>query len=349
MGAGLRHPLRRPARAGAAPHTNSVELGGEARRPSDPATIWSDLRRHSDPSCGVCGVPDRGVGLTRGAPHTRSGLRVFRVPGGLPGVTPDGDGGRGWMAAGDPAGGLCSSLRRPGALPAQRPAVVPCGAILQINTSHQTRGTQQRSPGCCSLWPHVCAVPGHEMESQGAAVHTEAGVGLCTEATAPHGAPVRACREGALSGGLFPTCPLPRAGGSVGPVAAEVLRVRTQTHGGKSRRCFARRRAAALWAAGPRSPGSVGEPLTGLLPATGRAPQVPVLHAVHLPALSALSPGLPVRQTRKTCSVGGTPRGHSRSAGRLGVAALRFASVAPTPLWVHAWTWPPGHRHDSEL
>lgn len=38
---------------------------------------------------------------------------------------------------------------------------------------------------------------------------------------------------------------------------------------------------------------SVDEPLAGLLPAAGGAPHVPVLHAVHLPALFALSPGLP--------------------------------------------------------
>lgn len=48
---------------------------------------------------------------------------------------------------------------------------------------------------------------------------------------------------------------------------------------------------------------SVSETLAGLLPATGRAPHVPILHAVHLPALLALSPGLPVRQARKRRSV----------------------------------------------
>lgn len=47
----------------------------------------------------------------------------------------------------------------------------------------------------------------------------------------------------------------------------------------------------------------VNEPLAGLLPAAGRAPHVTVLHAVHLPALLALSPGLPVRQARKQYSV----------------------------------------------
>ena len=48
---------------------------------------------------------------------------------------------------------------------------------------------------------------------------------------------------------------------------------------------------------------SVSEALAGLLPAAGRAPHVPILHAVHLPALLALSPGLPVRQARKQQSV----------------------------------------------
>ena len=48
---------------------------------------------------------------------------------------------------------------------------------------------------------------------------------------------------------------------------------------------------------------AVSETLAGLLPATGRAPHVPILHAVHLPALLALSPGLPVRQARKQQSV----------------------------------------------
>lgn len=38
---------------------------------------------------------------------------------------------------------------------------------------------------------------------------------------------------------------------------------------------------------------SVNEPLAGFLPAARRAPHVPVLHAVHFPALLALSPGLP--------------------------------------------------------
>lgn len=38
---------------------------------------------------------------------------------------------------------------------------------------------------------------------------------------------------------------------------------------------------------------SVQEALASLLPAAGRAPQVSVLHAVHLPALLALSPRLP--------------------------------------------------------
>lgn len=49
--------------------------------------------------------------------------------------------------------------------------------------------------------------------------------------------------------------------------------------------------------------GSVQETLAGLLPAAGRAPHVAILHAVHLPALLALSPGLPVRQARKRRSV----------------------------------------------
>lgn len=53
---------------------------------------------------------------------------------------------------------------------------------------------------------------------------------------------------------------------------------------------------------GRRPWGSVGEALASLLPATGRAPEVPVLHAVHLPALSALSPRLPVTQMRTTYS-----------------------------------------------
>lgn len=57
---------------------------------------------------------------------------------------------------------------------------------------------------------------------------------------------------------------------------------------------------------GRRPWGSVGEALADLLPATGRAPEVPVLHAVHLPALSALSPRLPVTQMRTTYSAGGT-------------------------------------------
>ena len=48
---------------------------------------------------------------------------------------------------------------------------------------------------------------------------------------------------------------------------------------------------------------SVGETLAGLLPAAGCAPHVAILHAVHLPALLALSPGLPVRQARKRRSV----------------------------------------------
>lgn len=52
-------------------------------------------------------------------------------------------------------------------------------------------------------------------------------------------------------------------------------------------------RVAVGWRLGRRLRGSVGEALAGLLPATGRAPEVPVLHAVHLPALSALSPRLP--------------------------------------------------------
>lgn len=51
---------------------------------------------------------------------------------------------------------------------------------------------------------------------------------------------------------------------------------------------------------------SVSEPLAGLLPAAGGAPHVPVLHPVHLPALSALSPGLPVRQERESYSHGET-------------------------------------------
>lgn len=46
---------------------------------------------------------------------------------------------------------------------------------------------------------------------------------------------------------------------------------------------------------GRRARGSVGEPLARLLPAAGGAPQVPVLHAVHLAALFALSPRLPAR------------------------------------------------------
>lgn len=52
-------------------------------------------------------------------------------------------------------------------------------------------------------------------------------------------------------------------------------------------------RVAVGWRLGRRLRGSVGEALAGLLPATGRAPEVPVLHAVYLPALSALSPRLP--------------------------------------------------------
>lgn len=39
--------------------------------------------------------------------------------------------------------------------------------------------------------------------------------------------------------------------------------------------------------------GSVQETLAGLLPAAGRAPQVPVVHAVHFPALLSITPGLP--------------------------------------------------------
>lgn len=42
--------------------------------------------------------------------------------------------------------------------------------------------------------------------------------------------------------------------------------------------------------------GSVQEALTGLLPAAGRAPLVPVLDAVHLPALLSLPAGFPVTQ-----------------------------------------------------
>lgn len=51
-------------------------------------------------------------------------------------------------------------------------------------------------------------------------------------------------------------------------------------------------------AAGPRARVSVGEALAGFLPAAGGAPQVTVLHAVHLPALPALAARLPARQGR---------------------------------------------------
>lgn len=44
-------------------------------------------------------------------------------------------------------------------------------------------------------------------------------------------------------------------------------------------------------------PGSVDEPLAGLLPAAGGAPHVPVFHPVNLAALFAFSSGLPARQT----------------------------------------------------
>ena len=60
----------------------------------------------------------------------------------------------------------------------------------------------------------------------------------------------------------------------------------------------------SVWG-GLGAPASVNETLAGLLPAAGCAPHVPVLHAVHLPALLALSPGLPVRQARKRRSVQG--------------------------------------------
>lgn len=72
-------------------------------------------------------------------------------------------------------------------------------------------------------------------------------------------------------------------------------------------------RMAVGWRLGRRPRGSVGEALAGLLPATGRAPEVPVLHAVYLPALSALSPRLPVTQMRTTCSAGGTGGGGAQN------------------------------------
>lgn len=40
-------------------------------------------------------------------------------------------------------------------------------------------------------------------------------------------------------------------------------------------------------------PGSVDEPLAGLLPAAGRAPHVPVLHPINLAALLAFASRLP--------------------------------------------------------
>lgn len=42
-------------------------------------------------------------------------------------------------------------------------------------------------------------------------------------------------------------------------------------------------------------PDLVQEPLAGFLPAAGCAPQVPALHAIHLPALLCVAAGLPVR------------------------------------------------------
>lgn len=186
-------------------------------------------------------------------------------------------------------------------------------------------------------------------------MHTEAEAGLRTGPLCVARGPCACVRAGeSPSEGV--TQPVPsRGGGLCCPVATGVLQARAQTHSegltalhapttrgggalgggpcrpgrGRGSGCVLLRtesfvrspqrgaRGAVSRAAGPRSPGSVGEPLTGFLPATGRAPQVPVLHAVHLPALSALSPGLPVRQMRKTCSVGGTPRGRSPSAFHL--------------------------------
>lgn len=40
-------------------------------------------------------------------------------------------------------------------------------------------------------------------------------------------------------------------------------------------------------------PDLVQEPLAGLLPAAGCAPQVPALHAIHFPALLRIAAGLP--------------------------------------------------------
>lgn len=172
---------------------------------------------------------------------------------------------------------------------------------------------------------------GRETESQEKAVHTEAEAGLRTGPLCVARGPCACVRAGeSPSEGV--TQPVPsRGGGLCCPVATGVLQARAQTHSegltalhapttrgggalgggpcrpgrGRGSGCVLLRtesfvrspqrgaRGAVSRAAGPRSPGSVGEPLTGFLPATGRAPQVPVLHAVHLPALSALSPGLP--------------------------------------------------------
>lgn len=114
--------------------------------------------------------------------------------------------------------------------------------------------------------------------------------------------------------------------------------------------------------------GSVQEALAGLLPAAGGAPQVPVLHAVHLPALFALSPRLPARH-RETRSAGGRAgdpwrapcaegRGASQGSVRSDCArgqALRgphtwlsrLASVTLGLLSVHSWTCPFGPLPNS--
>lgn len=63
-------------------------------------------------------------------------------------------------------------------------------------------------------------------------------------------------------------------------------------------------------------PGSVDEPLAGLLPAAGGAPHVPVFHPVNLAALFAFSSGL---------SQGDCPSGRG---GQGGVSVLSLLSCA---------------------
>lgn len=134
----------------------------------------------------------------------------------------------------------------------------------------------------------------------------------------------------------------------------------------RGRRGRGRERAAAR--------GSVGEPLARLLPAAGGAPQVPVLHAVHLAALFALSPRLPARHKGRRRQSGAqrafpgglrTPRrmekgeassGSARSHLSTGQARrgrhtwlLQFASVTLGLLFVRSWTCPCGPLPNSEL